>query len=451
MGINGLTKLIGHVATTKTIGSFTNKKVAIDSSIYLYRYLYRAQKPSEEFSCILKGFLEQLIVFKKHAVIPLYIFDGYDTAHKRVLEERRKRRETNMTRIQTMKKEIITHRNSIRMLSTSNEVLMTPTEDIVDVVDVDNPEGGEVPEDVKVPEDESVVKGDVCLIFESDSEEDVKVLTTKISNLQSTMKTLEKQVRKPSPEHLIALKEMLDVLNIPYLHSPGESDLVCSLLSRKNIIDAIFSDDTDMLPFRCSTVVSGFKTNNLADLKEYKLDEVLKHLEVTHPEFIDICILSGCDYSQKIDKIAVTKAHQYIKQYKTIEGVVDYINKDPELKEKHPYPDDFNEQYTIARQMFSGEHSHVKELEAMNIESKIIDKLDTSIWDKNMDIDKLDDFLKRFNILKPESVLDKLKNLNNPPKRVCSDAKQKSILSFFQPRPVPTLPAQPAPSIITKY
>lgn len=41
-------------------------------------------------------------------------------------------------------------------------------------------------------------------------------------------------------------------------------------------------------------------------------------LELTNEEFIDMCILSGCDYASKIEGIGPVKALKFIKEYHSI-------------------------------------------------------------------------------------------------------------------------------------
>jgi 5'-3' exonuclease len=441
MGIKGLSKIISEASATKTISSYGNKTIGLDSSIFLYRYIYRAHSTEEEIGCILKGFLEQLVTFKKHSITPIYIFDGYDTVHKRVLEDRKKRRDQNTSRIESMKQQIITHRNSIRSLSTMSIPLAE--EDTIETDETD----ANVEEDSgdyisNSPSSETKVKLDtpVCLIFESDSADSddmdkVRKLTSQISELQSSMKTLEKQNRKPTQEHLQVLKEMLDLLKIPYIHSPGESDLVCSQLAQNKVVDAIFSDDTDMLPLKCDVVVTGFKTNKLNNLKEYKLSNILEHLELTQEQFIDVCILSGCDYAQKIDKIAIKRAYQFIKKYKSIEKVLEYINKHEDLKEKHTYPEDFEEQYQIARSMFLGTHEHINELKEMDVEGMIVNKTEKpeNLWKNTSNdvVNRLEEFLEQYNTPDYTKILEKFENpFKTKQKERPKD--QPSILSFFK-------------------
>lgn len=431
MGIKGLSKIINDSGNQKTISSFSGKKVAIDSSIFLYRYIYRAQTEEESVGCILKGFLEQLALLKKNNIKPIYIFDGYGTVHKRVLEDRKKRRESNTNKMETMKQLISEHRESIRSMSCTGDI---ESEGDIEY-DKDSNDGDNIEDDIeddksdKDSNDIENVSDPVCLIVESDDEtqaETLRDLTFKISNLQKSVQSLEKQNRKPTSEHLNVLKDMFDMLNVPYINSPGESDLVCAQLSKNDVVDLIFSDDTDMLPLGCSTLVTGFNTTKYNDLKEYTLESVLEHLGLSYSQFIDVCILSGCDYSEKIDQIAIKRAYQFIKKHQNIEGVIEYISNNKELKEKHTYSDDFEEQYQIARQMFSGEHPHIQELEEIDVTTLVSNSLD-KVWSLDTDKEQLVDFLESHNTPEFSRVIKQFlaKDKKELPKN------QPSILSFF--------------------
>ena len=51
-------------------------------------------------------------------------------------------------------------------------------------------------------------------------------------------------------------------------------------------------------------------------------------------QFIDLCILCGCDYTTNIQGVGPVKAYKYIKDLKTIENVLEKIEKDNEDPKK---------------------------------------------------------------------------------------------------------------------
>ena len=53
----------------------------------------------------------------------------------------------------------------------------------------------------------------------------------------------------------------------------------------------------------------------------FHLDKILEGMALTREEFVDLCILLGCDYCATIRGIGPKKAVELIKQYKSIEKV----------------------------------------------------------------------------------------------------------------------------------
>lgn len=53
-------------------------------------------------------------------------------------------------------------------------------------------------------------------------------------------------------------------------------------------------------------------------IKEFHLNKVLEGLELTHEQFIDLCILLGCDYCETIRGIGPKRAIDLIREHKSI-------------------------------------------------------------------------------------------------------------------------------------
>ena len=70
----------------------------------------------------------------------------------------------------------------------------------------------------------------------------------------------------------------------------------------------------------------------------------MKRIWMSHDQFVDVCILCGCDYCPTIPKIGPMRAYQYIMQYKSIEGMI--------LSNKFTISDEFRERYLKSRELF---------------------------------------------------------------------------------------------------
>lgn len=90
--------------------------------------------------------------------------------------------------------------------------------------------------------------------------------------------------------------ELLELMGIPYIISPEEADSQCAWLSKNNLVDGVLTEDMDILTFGSNNII-----RNLSSYKkqpnEIKLKNVLESLCFNQENFVDFCILLGCDYS----------------------------------------------------------------------------------------------------------------------------------------------------------
>ena len=78
-------------------------------------------------------------------------------------------------------------------------------------------------------------------------------------------------------------------------------------------------------------------------------------LNITYDQFVDICILCGCDYTSKISGIGPIKAYKLIKEHTNIENIINNLITNNE-KSKYKVKDDFN--YKIARNIFKNKEDN---------------------------------------------------------------------------------------------
>lgn len=91
MGIKNLSKFLKQDGKDVDIKYLTDLRLAIDISIFLYRFKYLSEQ--EEF---LKKFENQINFFKKYNVYVVYIFDGKPPIEKQSVIEQRKSKENRI-------------------------------------------------------------------------------------------------------------------------------------------------------------------------------------------------------------------------------------------------------------------------------------------------------------------------------------------------------------------
>ena len=103
------------------------------------------------------------------------------------------------------------------------------------------------------------------------------------------------------------------------------------------------SEDMDSLTFGSSFLMRGFNSKK-EPITQVELAKVLEGFEMNMDEFIDLCIMCGCDYTHSIGGIGPIKAFNLIKEHGNIEKVLEQINimnEDPSKKQKYIIPENF--------------------------------------------------------------------------------------------------------------
>ncbi len=120
---------------------------------------------------------------------------------------------------------------------------------------------------------------------------------------------------KLSPEIIESSKKLLTLMGIPYVDAKGEGEAQAAYLVQKGDAYAVASQDYDCLLFGAKRVVRNLAVNsNLGNLEYYQLDKVLRELNITREELIDMGILIGTDFCAGLKgvgaKTALKLAHK---------------------------------------------------------------------------------------------------------------------------------------------
>lgn len=102
---------------------------------------------------------------------------------------------------------------------------------------------------------------------------------------------------------------------IEIIIAPYEADAQLAQLSLSGEVEACISDDSDLLAFGCKRVL--FKMDQAGYGREICLSNIRNApgcSEITPARFLDLCILSGCDYIKSIPGIGFKKALALLRQ-----------------------------------------------------------------------------------------------------------------------------------------
>lgn len=114
---------------------------------------------------------------------------------------------------------------------------------------------------------------------------------------------------KLSPEIIESSKKLLTLMGIPYVEAKGEGEAQAAYLVSKGDAYAVASQDYDCLLFGAKRVVRNLAiSSNLGNLEFYELDKVLRQLNITREELIDMGILIGTDFCEGMKGVGAKTA-----------------------------------------------------------------------------------------------------------------------------------------------
>ena len=225
-------------------------------------------------------------------------------------------------------------------------------------------------------------------------------------------------------------KKLIKLLGIPVIEAPSEAEATCSVLAKNKKVFAAATEDMDTLCFGCPVLIrelSGKEEN----VTEIKLDEVLSGLGLTMDEFVDLCILCGCDYCSRIEGIGAITAYKLIKDNKNIENVLKYAekyNKDNTHKKKM-IVDLETFDFELARKLFK--EPEVVNTKDIKLEFKKPDfegLKNFLVKEKNFSESRIENAIKRLDVAKSKASQSRLENFFPVKGNVSSSVKGKKSL-----------------------
>jgi len=157
-----------------------------------------------------------------------------------------------------------------------------------------------------------------------------EIMSQNYHNLLNELERKKKKVRKPSFTDVTNLKLFFDFLHIPYLTANGEAENLIAELYQQNIIHACLSEDTDVLPKGCGNLIQINSVNSKHKYKvtQFILSEILIELNLSYNQFVDFCIILGCDYYVNyVFTDDPHKAYEIFMKYPSIYQFAEYYKK----------------------------------------------------------------------------------------------------------------------------
>ncbi|XP_052744896.1 flap endonuclease 1 isoform X2 [Bicyclus anynana] len=144
----------------------------------------------------------------------------------------------------------------------------------------------------------------------------------------ASIEKFNRRLVKVTKQHGEEARQLLKLMGVPVVEAPCEAEAQCAQLVKAGKVYAVATEDMDALTFGADVLLRHltFSEARKMPVQEFHLNHVLSGLELNHKEFIDLCILLGCDYCGSIRGIGPKRAIELIKQHRSIEQVLHNID-----------------------------------------------------------------------------------------------------------------------------
>ena len=116
------------------------------------------------------------------------------------------------------------------------------------------------------------------------------------------------------------LKQLLSVMGVPFDYATSEAEGTCALLNCLGVVDAVLTEDTDVLAYGAPVMLHNFSFKDNTFM-EISLNNILERLQISFDQFKDFCIMCGTDYNNNIPKVGPIKAFDLIVEKKSLDSI----------------------------------------------------------------------------------------------------------------------------------
>ncbi|KAF4617315.1 hypothetical protein D9613_005801 [Agrocybe pediades] len=185
--------------------------------------------------------------------------------------------------------------------------------------------------DGKPPE---MKKGVLSKRFERREEAKAEGEEAKETGTAEDLDRFSRRTVKVTREHNEECRRLLKLMGIPVVVAPSEAEAQCAELARGGKVYAAGSEDMDTLTFNAPILFRHltFSEAKKAPISEINLQAALDGLEMNMSQFIDLCILLGCDYLEPIKGVGPKSALKLIKEHGSLKAVVKHLREKSESK-----------------------------------------------------------------------------------------------------------------------
>jgi flap endonuclease-1 len=266
-----------HALSQITITELSGTRVAIDAYNWIYQQYFQAKKriientnvavedpnPEAIFCEWMRLLCEFVKTWVTHSITPVFVFDGEAPMEKgETQKKRQERRQHDYDRLMAKK--------------------------------------------------DFIRKGDSLSYTETDIEE---------------LRKYMRNYRDLPKSHLERFREVLREMGLPVVDAKWEGEQLCSMLAREGKVSAVYSTDTDNIAYGAPLLLNGF-VESFYTAEGWPIprfscvwyDNILLELGYSRQQFVDLCIMAGCDYNRNMPRIAIKTAYKHLNRWASLDN-----------------------------------------------------------------------------------------------------------------------------------
>ena len=342
MGIQGLWAFLekkhGDVFGDVCVASFKGKRFVIDVSIYMHRFGHETP-----WDPPIAKFLEQAAELQSHGAEPVYIFDGKRDPAKRHEHKRRQEQAAKLESDSVKRAEFVT---------------------AIDGGALDTVDTATAPADVRRVLEPTSQKLNLAGFGEVEVELDIKAEVARIRERHEKEKE-RGGARVSFPDsHYHALMTALDEAGIGYYIAGGDAEQLGAQLTLTGEADILVTDDGDALAFGAKAMLRNLFQLGKKGMQMLSSEAVADALALTKAQFADVCIISGCDFTESrgIPSIGPDRAVKLIKKHGGIDAYLassEWAPKLDAIRKKYPEFEPSKFEHKVAQAVFSNNEPEI--------------------------------------------------------------------------------------------
>ena len=289
MGIKGLNKIIKKEAPNAYqdvhISEYAYKKIAVDISLYVCKF--KAVCGDRWIS----AFINLVTCLRRNNVHCVFVYDtGAPPEKEREREERSAQRAKATKNIEDLEEGL---KNYIRHGTVSDYLEKTSLK---------------------------LLKGAPKRLMAGGFDSSTAEINIPVEQIRELIEKKKSQQLGITPADFELTKALFDVINVPYLDAPLEAETTCVDLALQGEVDAVLTEDTDVLAYGTPVFLSKFNTST-GICSQLIHKEMLEEMEISNDSFLDLCIMCGTDYNKNIKGMGPVSVYKNVLTHGSIEAI----------------------------------------------------------------------------------------------------------------------------------